>query len=83
MGLSQFVLVALCSLTLNIETGLALRCYECTDPLWPNIEHPNDTPKCSDDGYGKEFECVNGSCSKMVLLGKSDYFFHIYTHVFE
>ena len=84
MGKSQFVLVVLCFLTLNIETGLALRCYGCVDPdLDNNTGLPKDgAPKCSDEGYGKEFDC-SGVCQKFVKPnGKSEYFFKkVYIHV--
>ena len=100
MGKSHFVLLVLCSLTLNIETGLTttkttkttttattatkvIRCYGCIDPdpLFYDQRHilPKDAPKCSDDGYGKEFDCsgdVLGMlvplCGKLVQNGKSD-----------
>ena len=72
----QFAVLFLCFFTLNIEYGLALRCYGChpldNKVIFGNI--PNDAPNC-DNGLGKEFDC-DGSCVKIVvqLSGKSNKF---------
>ena len=76
MGKSQFALFFLCSFTLNIESGLALRCYGCQPPdeKVTSGKIPNDAPKC-DNGVGVEFDCANGSCAKVVMTdGRSNKF---------
>ena len=74
MGKSQFALFFLCSFTLNIECGFALRCYGCNDLplsyLGSGDTIPNNAPKCG--SFGTEFDCVNGSCVKVLMTdGKS------------
>eukprot|EP00093_Oithona_nana_P004538 04538.XXX_21854_21314_1 [CDS] Oithona nana genome sequencing. len=76
MGKSRLALLLLFSFTLNIDTGFALRCYGCADIAYDKDSSntfPKDPPKCSDDGFGKEFDCPSGSewCAKNVLNGKT------------
>ena len=86
MGKSRLALLLLFSFTLNIDTGFALRCYGCADIAYDKDSSntfPKDPPKCSDDGFGKEFDCPSGSewCAKNVLNGKSICFFKNYTYI--
>ena len=79
MEKSQFVLLLFCSFNLNIETGIALRCYGCDYDLEmfkgnADISMAKDAPKCSDGGYGKEFDC-SGSCVKAFIEGMGGEFF--------
>ena len=66
-GKSQFALLFLCAFTLNIESGFALRCYGCKDAdalvLFGTL--PKNAPTCG-RSFGKEFDCENGSCAKVV-----------------
>ena len=91
MGKSHLVLLLFCSLTLNINSGFALRCYGCIDGSFTPANYPNigffkytakDPPKCS-DGLGKEFDC-SGSCIKKSETGtfkdKSEFFLSIQYH---
>ena len=76
MGKSQCALFFLCSFTLNIESGLALRCYGCQPPDFKVRigTIPNDAPNC-DKGLGMKFDCKNGSCAKVVTdMGNSNEF---------
>ena len=70
-----------------------LRCYGCVDPdiepqfLKSDKGLPKDPPKCSDDGYGKEFDCSGDAlgileplCAKVENNGKSDFFFNLGIH---
>ena len=76
MGKSHLVLLLFCSLTLNINSGFALRCYGCIDGPFTPANFPNiglvtytvkEPPKCS-YGLGKEFDCL-GSCVKVSMHG--------------
>ena len=73
MGKSRLALLLLFSFTLNIDTGFALRCYGCEEGSRDELSYtvfPKNPPKCSDDGFGKEFDC-SGFCAKFVGNGKS------------
>ena len=75
MGKSQFALLLICSFTLKVKPGFALRCYGCTRPFgFESVGNAttmaNDAPPCT-AGLGKEFDCT-GSCTKVSSMGISE-----------
>ena len=71
MGKTLFALLCLCSFTLNIDFGFAVRCYGCVDEVFKAVAQvmgtlPTNTKKCSEysDGLGQKYDCSSGTCAK-------------------